>query len=325
MQKKRVFSGIQPTGNIHLGNYLGAIKQWVDNQDEHENIFCVVSSHAITMPIDPKELLDKTYELCAILIACGINLQKSKLFIQSKVDYHQALAWILNCSTYMGELSRMTQYKDKSKKLKNISVGLFDYPVLMAADILLYQADLVPVGIDQKQHLELTRDIALRFNQNFGEAFKVPTPMIPKIGAKIMGLDDPTTKMSKSSSSKYNAISLLDSKDEIAKKIKKATTDSLGIVAFDENRAGIFNLLSIYECISCEPRDLIVSKFKNYGQLKEGLIELIYAELSPIQENLKQTLKDKSYIDTILLESLEYVSEIAKNTYENAKNLVGLA
>ena len=220
--KKVVFSGIQPTGNIHLGNYLGAVKNWVDMQDAYDNIFCVVNSHAITIKQDPKELMQKTIDLACMLIACGIDPMKSSLFIQSEIDYHPALAWILDCNIFMGDMTRMTQFKDKSKKNpKNINVGLFNYPALMAADILLYQVDLVPVGSDQKQHIELTRNVAMKFNRDFGECFKIPEPLIIKEGARVMGLDDPLIKMSKSATGKNHAIFLLDEPDVILTKIKK--------------------------------------------------------------------------------------------------------
>ncbi|WP_416830948.1 tryptophan--tRNA ligase, partial [Helicobacter ganmani] len=230
MQKSRVFSGIQPTGNIHLGNYLGAVKNWVENQEKYENIFCVVNSHAITIPQNPSILREKTYDLCAMLLACGINPKESILFIQSKIQEHTSLAWLLTCITPMGDLSRMTQFKDKSaKNPKQILAGLFNYPNLMSADILLYQSNLVPVGEDQKQHIELARDTAIRFNRDFGETFVVPEPLILKEGARIMGLDDPTKKMSKSSSDKPNhSIALIDTPETIIKKFKKATTDSEG-------------------------------------------------------------------------------------------------
>ncbi|WP_199498620.1 tryptophan--tRNA ligase, partial [Helicobacter pylori] len=251
MHKKRVFSGIQPTGQIHLGNYLGAIKHWVEAQDEYENLFCVVNSHAITLPIDPIFLKSQSYELVKLLLACGINPKQSGLFIQSEIDEHPALAWLLNCQVSMGEMQRMTQFKDKSlKNPKSVNVGLFNYPILMASDILLYQSDLVPVGEDQKQHLELTRNIAEKFNRDFGNCFKVPEPLIAKVGARVMGLDDPKVKMSKSHQGANHAIFLLDEPDIIVRKIKKAATDSTGVIAFDEKREGVFNLLNIYMLLS---------------------------------------------------------------------------
>lgn len=327
MSKKRIFSGIQPTGHIHLGNYLGAIKQWVDNQQNYENIFCIVNSHAITIKQDPQQLLQKTYELSAMLLACGIDAKKSHLFIQSEVDYHPALAWILDCNISMGDMSRMTQFKDKSaKNPKNINVGLFNYPALMAADILLYNADFVPVGEDQKQHLELTRNIAIKFNKDFGECFKIPEPLIQKVGARIMGLDSPQNKMSKSNGGANHAIFLLDSKDSIISKFKKATTDSQSEIVFDESRPGIYNLLCIYEIFSKKSRSEIESSFKGlgYGALKAALGEVVNDALEPIRNEYNKLMQDKSYILQVLNQGKEFVNPIAKSTYEKAKNLVGL-
>ena len=239
--KKRVFSGIQPSGNIHIGNYLGAIRHWVASQAELENIFCIVDLHAITIPQEPKILKSKIREVAGILFAAGIDPKLSAVFVQSHISAHSELAWILNCFIPMGWMQRMTQFKEKSQKQKEqVSVGLFDYPALMAADILLYKADFVPVGEDQKQHVELTRDVAQRFNSIYGETFKLPEPVISKIGARIMGLDDSTRKMSKSEKQPGHAIYLLDSPDAIRLKIMKATTDSLREVRFDESRPGIY-------------------------------------------------------------------------------------
>lgn len=325
--KKAVFSGIQPTGKIHLGNYLGAVKNWVDMQDKYENIFCVVNSHAITTRHNPLELREKTYELVCMLLACGIDADKSSLFIQSQIDEHPALAWILDCNILMGDMSRMTQFKDKSQKNpKNINVGLFNYPALMAADILLYQVDFVPVGADQKQHIELTRDVAMRFNKEFGECFKIPEPLIVKESARIMGLDDPYCKMSKSANGKNHAIFLLDSDDEIISKIKKATTDSRNDIVFDENRAGLYNLLGIYEVLSGKDRATIENEFmgKGYGELKKSVAEVIIETLKPIKERYKALKDDKAYIQSILDKGLESVRPKAKATYAKAKELIGL-
>lgn len=325
--KKRVFSGIQPTGNIHLGNYLGAVRHWVDSQEQYENIFCVVNSHAITIRQDPQELQNKTYELAAILLACGIDTKKSHLFIQSQIDEHAALAWILDCNIPMGDMSRMTQFKDKSSKNpKNINVGLFNYPALMAADILLYQADFVPVGEDQKQHLELTRDVAERFNRDFGECFKIPKPLIPKVGARVMGLDNPESKMSKSAKGENHAIFLLDSPEIITRKCKKAVTDSQSNIVFDESRAGLYNLLCIYEIFTQKSRESIEAEFagKGYGHLKMALAEVIIESLRPIQQSYVKISQDKAYIQSVLTKSADSIRPIAKNTYENAKRLVGL-
>lgn len=325
--KKRIFSGIQPTGNIHLGNYLGAVRHWVDSQDQYENIFCVVNSHAITIRQDPQELQNKTYELAGILLACGIDTKKSHLFIQSQIDEHAALAWILDCNIPMGDMSRMTQFKDKSNKNpKNINVGLFNYPALMAADILLYQADFVPVGEDQKQHLELTRDVALRFNRDYGECFTLPEPMIPQVGARVMGLDSPESKMSKSAQGENHAIFLLDSPDVITRKCKKAVTDSQSNIVFDESRAGLYNLLCIYEIFTQKSRKSIEVEFegKGYGHLKMALAEVIIESLRPIQESYAKISQDKAYIQSVLTKSADSIRPIAKATYENAKRLVGL-
>ncbi|WRB34268.1 tryptophan--tRNA ligase [Helicobacter pylori] len=325
MHKKRVFSGIQPTGQIHLGNYLGAIKHWVEMQDEYENLFCVVNSHAITLPIEPKFLKSQTYELVKLLLACGISPKQSGLFIQSEVDEHPALAWLLNCQVSMGEMQRMTQFKDKSlKNPKSVNVGLFNYPILMASDILLYQSDLVPVGEDQKQHLELTRNVAEKFNRDFGNCFKVPEPLIAKVGARVMGLDDPKVKMSKSHQGANHAIFLLDEPDIIVKKIKKAATDSMGVIAFDEKREGIFNLLNIYMLLSNESPENIEERFKNkgYGDFKKELAEVVIQALKPIQERYKEISDDE--VKAILNGGVEKARPLAQATYQKAKELMGL-
>ncbi|GAA8281167.1 tryptophan--tRNA ligase [Helicobacter pylori] len=325
MHKKRVFSGIQPTGQIHLGNYLGAIKHWVEMQNEYENLFCVVNSHAITLPIDPTFLKSQTYELVKLLLACGISPKQSGLFIQSEVDEHPALAWLLNCQVSMGEMQRMTQFKDKSlKNPKSVNVGLFNYPILMASDILLYQSDLVPVGEDQKQHLELTRNIAEKFNRDFGNCFKVPEPLIAKVGARVMGLDDPKVKMSKSHQGANHAIFLLDEPDIIVKKIKKAATDSMGVIAFDEKREGVFNLLNIYMLLSDESPENIEERFKNkgYGDFKKELAEVMIQALKPIQEKYKEISDDE--VKAILNGGVEKARPLAKATYQKAKELMGL-
>ncbi|WRC47131.1 tryptophan--tRNA ligase [Helicobacter pylori] len=325
MQKKRVFSGIQPTGQIHLGNYLGAIKHWVEMQDEYENLFCVVNSHAITLPIEPKFLKSQTYELVKLLLACGISPKQSGLFIQSEVDEHPALAWLLNCQVSMGEMQRMTQFKDKSlKNPKSVNVGLFNYPILMASDILLYQSDLVPVGEDQKQHLELTRNVAEKFNRDFGNCFKVPEPLIAKVGARVMGLDDPKVKMSKSHKGANHAIFLLDEPDIIVKKIKKAATDSMGVIAFDEKREGIFNLLNIYMLLSDESPEKIEERFKNkgYGDFKKELAEVMIQALKPIQERYQEISDDE--VKAVLNCGVEKARPLAQATYQKAKELMGL-
>ncbi len=325
MHKKRVFSGIQPTGQIHLGNYLGAIKHWVELQDEYENLFCIVNSHAITLPIDPIFLKSQTYELVKLLLACGISPKQSGLFIQSEVDEHPALAWLLNCQVSMGEMQRMTQFKDKSlKNPKSVNVGLFNYPILMASDILLYQSDLVPVGEDQKQHLELTRNIAEKFNRDFGNCFKVPEPLIAKVGARVMGLDDPKVKMSKSHQGANHAIFLLDEPDIIVRKIKKAATDSMGVIAFDEKRESVFNLLNIYMLLSNESPENIEERFKNkgYGDFKKELAEVMIQALKPIQERYKEISDDE--VKAVLNGGVEKARPLAQATYQKAKELMGL-
>lgn len=325
MHKKRVFSGIQPTGQIHLGNYLGAIKHWVELQDEYENLFCIVNSHAITLPIEPTFLKSQTYELVKLLLACGISPKQSGLFIQSEVDEHPALAWLLNCQVSMGEMQRMTQFKDKSlKNPKSVNVGLFNYPILMASDILLYQSDLVPVGEDQKQHLELTRNVAEKFNRDFGDCFKVPEPLIAKVGARVMGLDDPKVKMSKSHKGANHAIFLLDEPDVIVKKIKKAVTDSMGVIEFDEKREGIFNLLNIYMLLSDESPEKIEECFKNkgYGDFKKELAEVVIQSLKPIQERYREISDDE--VKAVLNCGAEKARPLARATYQKAKELMGL-
>jgi len=327
VMKKKVFSGIQPTGNIHIGNYLGAIQHWVKSQDSYDNIFCVVDLHAITIPQDPYELKIKTRELAGILLASGIDPNKSALFIQSQIKEHCELAWILNCITPMGWMQRMTQFKEKSEKQKeNVSVGLFDYPALMAADILLYQADLVPVGEDQKQHVEITRDIAQKFNSQYGVVFKLPDPVIAEVGARIMGLDDPTKKMSKSENSPGHAVLLLDAPDNIRFKISRATTDSLREIRFDENRSGIYNLLVIYELFTKMSRNDIEAKFegKGYAVFKKELAEVIIEGLKPLQTKYYELTADESYIDSILSASAERLRPIAEQTLKDVKEKMGL-
>lgn len=294
-------------------------------QDEYENLFCVVNSHAITLPIEPKFLKSQTYELVKLLLACGINPSQSGLFIQSEVDEHAALAWLLNCQVSMGEMQRMTQFKDKSlKNPKSVNVGLFNYPILMASDILLYQSDLVPVGEDQKQHLELTRNIAEKFNRDFGNCFKVPEPLIAKVGARVMGLDDPKVKMSKSHKGANHAIFLLDEPDIIVRKIKKAATDSMGVIAFDEKREGVFNLLNIYMLLSNESPENIEERFKNkgYGDFKKELAEVVIQSLKPIQERYQEISDDE--VKAVLNGGTEKARPLARATYQKAKELMGL-
>ncbi|MFC2014833.1 tryptophan--tRNA ligase [Chloroflexota bacterium] len=325
--KKRVFSGIQPTGETHIGNYLGAIRQWVKRQDDFDNIFCIVDLHAITVPQAPEILKAKIRELTGLYIAAGIDPERSIVFVQSHVSAHAELAWILNCFIPMGWMQRMTQFKEKSQKQKEqVSTGLFDYPALMAADILLYDTDGVPVGDDQKQHVELTRDVAQRFNSIFGETFKVPEPLIPEVGARIMGLDDPTGKMSKSETSSGHAINLLDPPDVIMGKISRATTDSQREICFDENRPGIYNMLVIYEIFTGKSRKDIEAYFadKGYAVLKKELSEAVIEGLRPLQTRYQELTADPGYIDSLLTQGANRARPLAEKTLALVKERVGL-
>jgi tryptophanyl-tRNA synthetase len=325
--KKRVFSGIQPTGEIHIGRYLGAIRHWVAMQDDYDNIFCVVDLHAITVPQEPKLLKGRIREFAGLLMAADIDPQRSILFVQSHVSAHSELAWILNCFIPMGWMQRMTQYKEKAAKQKEqVSVGLFDYPSLMAADILLYRTDVVPVGEDQKQHVELARDAAQRFNSIYGETFVLPEPVIPDIGARIMGLDDPTKKMSGSEEGPNHAIALLDTPEVIRAKIMRATTDSLKEIRFDESRPGINNLLTIYHAFTGENQKEIESKFegKGYGDFKKALAEVVIEALRPLQERYKALTTEPGHIDGILREGAAKARPLAEKTLAEVKKKVGL-
>jgi tryptophanyl-tRNA synthetase len=325
--KKRVFSGIQPSGNIHIGNYLGAIQHWVESQAELDNIFCIVDLHAITVPQNPQILRPKIREAAGLLFAAGIDPKLSLVFVQSHIAAHAELAWILNCFTPMGWMQRMTQFKEKSRKQKEqVSVGLFDYPALMAADILLYKTDLVPVGEDQKQHVEIARDIAQRFNSIYGEVFKLPEPAIPEVGARIMGLDDPTKKMSKSETRPGHAVHLLDSPDDIRSKIMKATTDSLREIRFDESRPGIYNLLVIYELLTKDSRSDIEARFeaKGYADFKRELAEVAIEGLRPLQSRYQELMADPTHIDSLLAEGASKARPLAEKTLTMVKDNVGL-
>ncbi len=324
--KKRVFSGIQPTGDIHIGNYLAAIKHWVASQAEYDSVFCVVDLHAITVPQEPNILKAKTREVAGLLLAAGIDQKQSILFVQSHVSEHTELTWILNCYALMGWMQRMTQFKQKKKEQEQISVGLFDYPALMAADILLYNTDLVPVGEDQKQHVEFTRDVAQRFNSIYGETFTIPKPLIPETGARIMGLDDPTGKMSKSEEGSGHAINLLDSPDDIRAKVMRATTDSLREIRFDENRPGINNLLVIYELFTGLSRPDIEARFegKGYAVLKKELAEVIVDNLAPLQSRYREITADPAYLDSLLAEGASKARPIAEKTLSTVKEKIGL-
>lgn len=323
---KRIFSGAQPTGNVHLGNYLGALRNWVTLQTEYESFFCIVNLHAITVPQDPKVLAAKTRDLARIYLAVGIDPEISTVFVQSDVPQHTELTWLLNGVTRMSELERMTQYKDKARNQKeNVLVGLFDYPVLMAADILLYQTDLVPVGEDQKQHLELTRDIAVRFNRDFGETFRVPDPFIPKVGARIMSLADPGKKMSKSDAeSEAGCIMLLDEDDAVRRKFKRAVTDSGTEIRFDQNRPAINNLLTIYHLLTGKADLEIEEHFagQGYGKLKEELADVTIEFLKPFQERVRAI--DDAKLNEILGRGAARAESIAEGTMSQAKANMGL-
>jgi len=325
--KKVIFSGMQPSGSLTLGNYLGALKNWVKLQSEYDCYYCVVDMHAITVAKEPKNLRKDTFEVLANYIAAGLDPEQVTLFIQSHVSAHAELGWILNCFTYFGELGRMTQFKDKSKKIDNnaITAGLFTYPTLMAADILLYQADLVPVGEDQRQHLELTRDIAGRFNNRFSETFKVPEPFISKEGAKIMSLQEPESKMSKSDSNDNSYILLMDDADTIRRKLKRAVTDSEGIVRYNDNQLGVKNLVNIYSKITNKTTSEIVSNYegKGYAEFKNDVAEIIIGELSPIQEKIDYLLKNKDYLEKIYNMGAEKAENKARKTLRKVQKKVG--
>lgn len=323
---KRIFSGIQPSGNLHLGNYLGAIKQWVPLQDEYEVILCVVDLHALTVPQDSALLRQKTLEIAKIYLASGIDPTKAIIFIQSHVSAHTELGWILNTIARLGDLEKMTQFKDKSEKSEKetAGVGLFDYPVLMAADILLYDTAVVPVGKDQMQHIELTRTLAERFNNRFGETFVIPEGKLSKEGAHIMGLDDPSKKMSKSAASEYNYIALTDDADTVRRKIKKAVTDSGSEIVYSDDKPALQNLINIYTLLSGESVEVIQAKYvgKGYGDFKTDLAEVIVNFLTPLQERMA-TLTDEVVL-TILRAGAEKVRPIAQEKLRQVYDKVGL-
>ncbi len=315
-RKPRVFSGIQPSGNLHIGNYLGAIQQWVAGQGQKTNFICIVDLHAITVPQNPADLRRQTRELAALLLACGIDPKQTTLFVQSHVRAHAECSWVFSCITPLGWLERMTQYKAKAQKQESVMTGLLTYPVLMAADILLYDADEVPVGEDQKQHIELTRDLAQRFNYLFGETFVIPKPVIRESGARIMGLDDPTVKMSKSETARGHAIRIIDDPDEIRWAIKRAVTDSFNEIRFsdDPERAGVNNLLQIYELLTGRSRPEIEAHFagKGYGALKRELAEVVIEALRPIRERYYQLMDDPAELDRILAIGAEQARAVAE-------------
>ena len=325
--KKRVLSGIQPTGDPHLGNYIGAIRNWVDDQEKYDNYFCVVDQHAITAEYNPNDLRANVRQLVALLLAAGLDTQRCVLFVQSHVPEHTELAWLMACTTPLGWLERMTQFKDRAEgQQERVSAGLFTYPVLMAADILLYQADGVPVGDDQKQHVELARDLAQRFNNIYGEAFTIPEPLIRPLGARVMGLDEPTKKMSKSADGQYHSIGLLDEPKVIRKKLGRAVTDSQRDIVFDEKRPGVTNLLTIYRALSGQSQADIESHFagKGYGDLKGDLADLVIASVEPIQQRYRDVTEDPGYIDEILSRGREQARPIAEATMKTVRQLMGL-
>lgn len=324
--KARVLSGVQPTGNLHIGNYLGALKNWVKIQYDYESIFCIVDLHAITIYQKPAELQAKIRELAGIFIAAGIDPKHSSVVVQSSVPAHAELSWMLTCVTPIGWLYRMTQFKAKSEAQETIGDGLLQYPVLMAADILLYQAGIVPVGDDQAQHLELARDIAQRFNTLYGDTFVMPATKLPTVGARVMGLDEPDKKMSKSATGSGHAIGLLDPPDLIRKKFMKATTDSNPGVTFENLGAGVTNLLSIFQAFSDWSDEEMRSHFAGmrYGDLKKQVGEMVASSLDPIQRRYREITADPKYLDGILREGAERVTPIAESTVELVKSRMGL-
>lgn len=327
-KKKRIFSGVQPSGSLTLGNYLGALRNFALLEEEYESIYCVVDLHGLTLRQDPKLMRENSYAVLALYLACGLDPDKSILFIQSHVGAHSELSWLLGCYTYMGELNRMTQYKDKSKiHADNINSGLFTYPVLMAADILLYKTDLVPVGQDQKQHLELARDLAVRFNNIYGETFVVPEPFIGKQGARIMSLQEPENKMSKSDENPNNYVMIIEEAHSILKKFKRAKTDSGTDIRYDlKNKPGISNLISIYASIENKDIKAVEREFENsrYGDFKIAVAESVIKELSPIKEKYGEYIKDKDYLDKILKDTSLRAKDIADNTIDQVYRKVGL-
>ena len=323
---KTVFSGVQPSGNLTIGNYLGAIRNFTTFPEDYKRFYCVVDLHAITVRQVPAELRRRTYETLALYIACGLDPEKNTLFVQSQVPAHAELAWMLNCYTMFGELSRMTQFKDKSAKhADNINAGLFTYPTLMAADILLYQTDIVPVGIDQKQHLELTRDIAARFNSVYGDTFTMPEPYIPETGMKIMSLAEPTQKMSKSDPNPNAVIRILDTPEEIMKKCKRAVTDSETEVRYGEGKDGINNLMSIYRCFTGKTFEEIEREFagRGYGDFKTAVGEAIVEGLRPVQSEFAKLMADKAYLEEVMKKGAADAAYFARRTMSKVRRKLG--
>jgi tryptophanyl-tRNA synthetase len=324
--KSRVLSGVQPSGNLHIGNYLGALANWVRIQYDYESIFCIVDLHAITVYQTPGELRAKIRELAALFLAVGIDPGHSRIVVQSTVPAHAELAWLLTCVTPMGWLERMTQFKAKSAAQESVGDGLFQYPILMAADILLYQAAIVPVGEDQMQHLELTRDIAQRFNSLYGDTFVMPATKLPAVGARVMGLDDPTAKMSKSAPGSGHAVALLDPPDRIRKTIMRATTDSNPAVDFETMGAGVANLLSIFQAFADWSDDQMLGHFSGlrYGDLKKQVAEIVVTKLEPIQRRYHEIMAEHGYLDRVLREGAEAVTPIADSTVKLVKDRMGV-
>lgn len=329
MSKKRIFSGVQPSAIPTIGNYIGAMKNFVALQDEYDCTYCIVNQHAITVPQDPKKLKEQTRSLAALYLAIGLDPEKSTIFVQSEVPAHAQAAWIVQCNVGVGELERMTQYKDKSQKQQSVSAGLLTYPPLMVADIVLYNAEVVPVGEDQKQHMELTRDFVERFNSRYGngnQLLVMPEPFIPKAGARVMSLQTPTKKMSKSDANVKEYISMLDEPSVIRKKIKSAVTDSSGVIEFDlAEKPGVSNLLTIFSAFSGESIDSLVNRFKGvgYGQFKEELADAIIAVMEPIQERYYELLKSDK-LDEILDEGAKKANAVANKTLSKMEKAVGL-
>lgn len=325
-EKKVIFSGVKPTGEPTLGNYLGALKNWVELQDDYDCYYCIVDLHAITVPQEPKDLRRRSLEILAQYIATGIEPEKNTLFFQSHVSAHAELSWVLNCISYMGQLGRMTQYKEKSQKgEENLNAGLFTYPVLMTADILLYGADLVPVGEDQKQHLELARDLAIRFNNRYSETFKIPDVYMSKFGNRIMGLQDPLSKMSKSGDDENDYILIIEDADVTARKIKRAVTDSIGIVKYSDEQPGIKNLITIYSKFSGESIADIENKYENqgYGKFKGDLAEIVVEGLRPIRKKYSDLMNNKDYLQTIYTEGARKAEYVANKTLRKVYKKVG--
>ncbi len=325
-RKKIIFSGIQPSGDISLGNYIGALRNWVKMQHDYNCLYCVVDMHAITVRQDPKKLREQSLGVLALLIACGLDPDENIMYIQSQVPQHAELSWILNCYTMFGELSRMTQFKDKSARhADNVNAGLFDYPVLMAADILLYQADLVPIGDDQKQHLELTRNVATRFNGVHGNTFTIPEPYIPKVGGRIMSLAEPEKKMSKSDENANAKILILDKPEDIMRKFKRAVTDSEAVVEYREGKHGVNNLMTIYSIATGKSFDEITNEFagRGYGDFKTAVGEAVVEMLRPVREKTEELLKNKDYLNDICKNNAARASALAERTMTKVRKKVG--